>query len=269
VFEAGSAGGLPQFVAQPQRGFYRSLNPATKLTVAFASALIAFGVRGWSAPLVVLAVMLACLIRAGVARRALPYLLATLPLYASILLINTFLYPGATDALFSVGPFTATGTGLVAALQATLRVLAFATSVTLFALTTRTNELVDDLERRGLGRRATFVVATAIGTVPRMVERAREIVEAQRARGMDTEGGVRARLRGVLPLAGPLVLSALSDVEARTMALEARAFSAPGRRTVLRPYPDSGLQRGLRWAMVLGTVAAVAAELAGQLAWLS
>ena len=162
-----------------------------------------------------------------------------LDVVVSILLINTFLYPGATDVLFTLGPFSATGTGLVAASQAALRVLAFATSVALFALTTRTDELVDDLERRGLGRRAAFILTTAIGTVPRLAERAREIVEAQRSRGLNTEGSIRARVRGVLPVAGPLVLSALTEVEHRAMALEARAFAAPGNRTVLRAYPDS------------------------------
>jgi energy-coupling factor transport system permease protein len=230
--------------------------------------VIAFAVRGWTAPLVVLVVMLALVVWAGVFRRYLPYLAATALLLVSIMLVNTFLYPDATDVLFSVGPFNATGTGLTAASQAALRVLAFATSVALFALTTRTDELVDDLERRGLGRRASFIIQTAIGTVPRLTERAREITESQRSRGLNTEGGLLARVRGLVPLAGPLVLSSLTEVEQRTMALEARAFTAPGKRTVLRAYPDSGAQRALRWLLFLGTIGLVAAELAGLLAWL-
>lgn len=219
-------------------------------------------------PLVILAVVVVGAVSAGITRRLVPYLLAASPIVLSIMLVNTFLYPGAQDTIFQVGPLTATLTGLTVALQATLRVVVLALSVALFALTTRTDELVDDLERRGLGRRASFVISAAIGTVPRMVERAREIVDAQRARGMDTQGGILPRLRGVLPLAGPLVLSALTDVEQRTMALEARAFAAPGRRTVLRPYPDSSAQRLLRWALLLLTVAAIVAALGGWLAWL-
>jgi energy-coupling factor transport system permease protein len=211
--------------------------------------------------------MFALIVAAGVTRRYLPYLVATAALLASILLVNTFLYPGATDALFQIGPFTATGTGLIAASQAALRVLAFATSVALFALTTRTDELVDELERRGLGRRAAFVLTTAIGTVPRMIERAKEIVDAQRSRGLNTEGGVRARVRGLVPLAGPLVLSALTEVEQRSMALEARAFTAPGHRTVLRTYPDSAAQRVLRWALIVGTILALVGALSGALWW--
>jgi energy-coupling factor transport system permease protein len=216
--------------------------------------------------LVLFVLLVALVVFAGVLRRYLPYLLATSPLLVSIVLINTFLYP-AHDVAFTIGPLVATGTGLTAAGQAALRVLAFATSVALFALTTRTDELVDDLERRGLGRRASFVVSTAIGTVPRMLERAREIVEAQRARGLDTQGGVRARLRGLLPLSGPLVLSAVTEVEQRTMALEARAFSAPGRRTTLRPYPDRGGQRAVRWGLTALTLLLLAGAVAGWLSW--
>jgi energy-coupling factor transport system permease protein len=197
-----------------------------------------------------------------------PYLLAAAPIVISIVLINTFLYPDARHVLFNVGPFPATVEGLSAALQATLRVAVLVLSVALFALTTTTDALVDDLERRGLGRRATFVISAAIRTVPRMVERAREIVEAQRARGMDTEGGLVRRARGVVPLAAPLVLSALTDVEQRTMALEARAFAAPGKRTVLRPYPDSAAQRVARWTLTVLAAVTVVAAPAGLLGWL-
>jgi energy-coupling factor transport system permease protein len=126
---------------------------------------------------------------------------------------------------------------------------------------------VDDLERRGLGRRGAFILTTAIGTVPRLAERAREIVDAQRSRALNTEGSFRARARGILPVAGPLVLSALTEVEHRAMALEARAFAAPGKRTVLRAYPDSGAQRALRWGLVVLTVVLVAAALGGALWW--
>jgi energy-coupling factor transport system permease protein len=225
-------------------------------------------VRGWTAPLVVLGVTVALAYWSGTWRGFRPYLIVLTPLVLSIMVINTFLYPGADEVLFTIGPFDATREGLTAAAQAALRVIAFAFSVGLFALSTRTGELVDDLEQRGLGRRAVFVIAAAIGTVPRLIERAREIVDSQRARGMDTEGGVFGRVRGLMPLAGPLVLSALTEVEQRTMALEARAFAAPGHRTVLRHHPDSAAQRALRWGLLALTVVLIVLALGGYLAWL-
>ena len=195
----------------------------------------------------------------------LPFVLATVPLVISILLVNTFLFPGARDPIGSIGPFTATWTGLVAALQATLRVGAFALSVAVFSLTTSTDDLMSDLGRRGLGRRGEFVIGAAVRTVPRMIERAGEIVDAQRARGLDTQGGPLRRIRGILPLAGPMISSALGEVEERTLALEARAFSAPGRRTLIRRLPDSNVQRAVRWGSVAIVVAVVGATLTGVL----
>ena len=101
--------------------------------------------------------------------------------------------------------------------------------------------------------------------VPRTIERAAEIVDAQRARGMDTEGRFWRRARGVVPLAAPVVFGALTEVEERTMALEARAFSAPGRQTLLRTPEDGAFDRILRWAAVAAIAAVVGLRIAGRL----
>jgi len=260
----GAAAGLPAYVLRVPTGTYRSLNPFTKSVIALSSAIVAFGVRGWTGPLIVLALTAAIAAIAGVTRSLRRFVLATIPIVVSILLVNAFLYPGATDVLFTVGPFAATGTGVTVALQATLRVVAFALSVAVFSLTTATDDFLADLEHRGTGRRLTFVVGSAIGMIPAMASRATEIVEAQRARGLDTEGSIRRRIRGIVPLAGPMVFGALSEVEERTVALEARGFSAPARRTVMRILPDSGSQRALRWFVGLGSIVAVAASIAGR-----
>jgi energy-coupling factor transport system permease protein len=258
--------GLPAFVGRAQQGPYRSLNPTTKLVIAFATALVAFGIRGWTGPIVALLVVGASAAWAHVGRALIPYVLATIPIVISIMVVNTLAYPGATDVIVPLGPFNPSWSGLIAATQATLRVVAFATSVALFALTTTTDELISDLERRGLGRRPIFIIGAAIGMVPRMIDRAREITDAQRARGLDTQGRIWRRVRGLVPLSGPLVLGALTEVEERTMALEARAFTAPGKRTVLRAMPDSGLERALRWGVTIVTIGLLVASVTGRLA---
>jgi len=253
---------LPGFVRRIPVGRYRALNPITKVTLAVVGAIVAFGVRGWTGPAVVFAAVVLSAWTAGVLRRMAPFALATLPLVASILTVNTFLYPNAHDTIARLGPLAPTWTGATAAVQATLRVVAFGLSAALFALTTPVDDLLVELERRGLGRRGAFVVGSALGAVPRTLERAREVADAQRARGMDTEGGLWRRFRGLVPLIGPVLFGALAEVEERTMALEARAFTAPGRRTILRALPDSGWQRTGRWLLLVGSLAAVAVTLA-------
>jgi energy-coupling factor transport system permease protein len=254
---------VPDFVQRVPVGWYRRFNPVTKLTLAIVEAIVAFGVRGWTGPVVVLAVVIVSAAVSGVLRRTALFALATVPLVVSILLVNTFLYPGAHDVMATIGPLQPTWTGATAALQATLRVVAFGLSAAVFGLTTPIDDLLGELERRGLGRRGAFVVGSALGAIPRMLERAREVVEAQRARGMDTEGSLWRRSKGVVPVVGPVVFGALGEVEERTMALEARAFSAPGLRTILRVLPDSAVQRAGRWLMLIGSIGVVAASLAG------
>ena len=121
----------------------------------------------------------------------------TVPIVASIMLINGFLYPGATDVIVRLGPLAPSVSGFLFGLQITLRLLAASLALAVAYLATRTDDLLADLERRGLGRRATYVVGSAVETVPRTVERAAEIVDAQRSRGLDTEGRWWQRIRGV------------------------------------------------------------------------
>jgi energy-coupling factor transport system permease protein len=113
--------------------------------------------------------------------------------------------------------------------------------------------------------RVAFVANASVQTVPAMVERAAAITAAQRARGLDTEGSPWRRLRGVLPLAGPVLLGSIAEIEERTMALEARGFTRPGRRTLLWHPPDSGLQAAARWLLLLATPAVLVLRATGLL----
>jgi energy-coupling factor transport system permease protein len=183
----------------------------------------------------------------------------------SILLVNLFLFPGASDPIVRLGPLAPTWSGLWFGLQTVARLLAFSLAIGLVYLTTAVDDLLADLAHRGLGRRAIFVVGAAVQMVPATVERAGEIVDAQRSRGMDTEGRIWKRARGVLPLAAPVVFGALIEVEERTMALEARAFTAPGRQTLMRVPNDRVADRAIRGAALLALLALIVLRASGRL----
>jgi energy-coupling factor transport system permease protein len=259
------ARGLPEYVTRRPGGFYRSVNPSTKLVIAALEVVAAFAVPGWPGVLSVIVAVSATAALAHRLRAQALIALATTPIVGSILLVNLFLFPGAADPIARLGPLAPTWSGFWFGLQTATRLVAFSTAIALVYLTTPVDDLLADLAHRGLGRRAVFVVGAAVQMVPRTVERASEIVDAQRARGMDTEGRFWRRARGVVPLAAPVVFGALTEVEERTMALEARAFSAPGRQTLLRVPVDSVLDRAVRWAAALGIVAVVALRIAGRL----
>jgi energy-coupling factor transport system permease protein len=192
-------------------------------------------------------------------------LFLTLPIAISALLVNLFFFPGGHQVLLRLGPITATAEGLGFALEILVRIMAISGAITLFYLTTRPQDLVVDLERRGVSARVAFVASASVQTVPAMVERAQQIAAAQRARGLDTEGSLGRRVRGVLPIVGPVILGSIAEVEERTLALEARGFTRPGKRTLLWWPSDSIRQRGVRWGLVLALLVVVGARIAGQL----
>lgn len=208
--------------------------------------------------------MLACATLAGVLRRLVrASLLLSLPIAISVILVSIFTRAGSS-VLFEIGPFDATLEGVDFAGQTLIRLLAISLSIGLFVLSTDPRAFVVDLERRGVPPRFAFVALAALEAVPTLVERAGTIAESQRARGLDTEGSLRRRLRGLLPIVGPVIITSLTDVEERSLALETRAFSRPGRRELLWAMPDSTAERALRWLLVAGLMALFIVRLAGR-----
>ena len=225
----------------------------------------AFILGGYVGPIAISIVMLVLAGSAGVIPRLVrASLLLTLPIAISVVLVSVFTRAGTT-VLFEIGPFDATLEGVDFAAQTVVRLFAISLSIGLFILTTEPRAFVFDLERRGVSQRFAFVAVATIEAVPNLVERAGIISESQRARGLDTEGSVIARLRGVLPLVGPVILSSLTEVDERSLALESRAFSRPGKRHLLWAMGDTTGERVLRWLLVLSLVGAAIARLTGRI----
>ena len=266
---AGTAGtvdrGLPETIGRPGPSAYHRLNPLTKATLATVTAVAAVVLGGLVGPVVLVsvAVVVPAVVAGMTARLVRTSLLLALPIALSAFLINLFFFPGGEVVLLRLGPITATAEGLAFALEIMARILAISGAITLFYLTTRPADLVLDLERRGISPRAGFVINASVQTVPAMVERAGQITAAQRARGLDTEGSVWRRLRGIVPIVGPVILGSIAEVEERTMALEARGFTRPGRRTLLWSPPDSAVQAVVRWLLVAALVLLIAVRLLG------
>lgn len=252
-------------MGRPGPSAYHRLNPLTKLVVALTTTAAAVILGGVFWPLMIVFVfVLVPAVAARVLAQLLRFMLIfSLPIAISALLINVFFYPGGQTVLFGLGPVTATAEGLSFAIEILCRIAAISGAVTLFYLTTKPSELVLDLERRGVPPRLAFVTNASVQTVPAMAERAQQIIAAQRARGLDTEGSAWKRVKGILPIVGPVMLGSISEVEERSMTLEARAFTRPGRRDLLWSPRDTTLERLARYLLLLGLVGVIGAKAAG------
>jgi len=253
-------------LAPPAPTTYHRLNPLTKAAAATVATLAAFILGGYIGPLTILVVgVLPAAFAAGILLKLGRFaLLISLPVAVSVALVSVFTRAGET-VLFVIGPFDATLEGVDFAGQIMVRLIVVAMALGLFGLTTDPRALVVDLEHRGMPPRVAFAAAATLETIPAMIDRATTIQAAQRARGLDTEGSLRARLRGVMPLIGPVILSSLTEVEERSLALEVRAFGRPGRRDLLWSLPDSSRQRFVRWLLLVVLVAVIAARVTGSM----
>jgi len=171
-----------------------------------------------------------------------------LPLVLSMVAVNG-LFGGAASAAW--GPFRWSTPAALEALGLGLRVFLILESVVLLLLTTRPDLLMGDLERRGLPHRLAYVLLASLNLVPTMLRRAGEILEAQTSRGMPLGQGVLGRARALIPMSGPLLLGAVSEVEERALALEARGFGSENQRTWWSDPPRTTWDPTLQVLLVL------------------
>jgi energy-coupling factor transport system permease protein len=219
---------------RPGSGWLHRLNPFPKLLLLVWGVLAPFLLPVWAIPILIVAYLAAGL-SAGLGR---PYVraavIAPLVVVLPIILINGFFYPGRNEVIFAIGPLALTVQGLAFGLPIAGRVLAAFGVTVAVVMSTRPDDLMETLVQRGTNPRLAFVILSAIQAIPRMLEKASRILEAQQARGLPASGSPSARVRAVVPLLGPLIIGSLIDVRERSLALEARGFSSGAARTAYR-----------------------------------
>ncbi|MBA3532319.1 MAG: energy-coupling factor transporter transmembrane protein EcfT [Ardenticatenales bacterium] len=241
-------------------------HPLTKLTLVLSSTLAAYAnLLPWAGvplfPLFATALLLLLLLwdsraTAWLLLRRLVLLL--LPLLISLFFVQGFFYPGAKTVLYEIGPFALKLEGLLFGATILSRLVLILSATLALLLTTHPADVGHALTEIGLPHELSYVVLAALQLLPQMQARAARIADAQRARGLRTEGNLLVRARALLPLIGPLIASALHETEERALALEARAFRAPGPKTSWRQLHDTPRQRLARWLMLGGAIALLA-----------
>lgn len=234
-----------------------TLHPLTKLSAALLVIVAAYLLPGLLTPLALFTLVAIVAVAAGVGT---PFLWTTakalLPVILSLFIIQGVLFPPANATPLPLGPVTLTREGLAFAFLTSTRLLTLSSAVLLLLRTTATGDLVQALVERGLPRSIGYVLLSALQIAPDMSARATAILEAQRSRGLETEGTVR-RLRALPALVGPLIVGALVDTEERAMALESRAFMASGPKTTLRDLPDRPAEHWARTGLLLAILALI------------
>lgn len=197
-------------------------------------------------PVLILIAMLA-----GVAKEFLNIVFkALITVLIFIFLMQMFFYPGEI-VLWSWGIFEIKQEGIIYSLLLTSRILAIGSAFILFFRMTEVRDFVKSLEDIGLPPMGAYVVLSTLQIIPEMRRQANTIMEAQKTRGVETEGSVFVRAKAFIPTLTPLILSSIAGTEERAITLESRAFSAPVKKTSLHQLSKSNMDRALPIIFVL------------------
>jgi energy-coupling factor transport system permease protein len=235
------------------------LHPLTKLAiVAFCLVLGLFLPGLWLTYVAFVVLIVPLAAAAGILAPFLRAVFKTaLPIVISLFLVQGLFWPGGTP-IFTLGPLSLKQEGVAFAVRSAGRFLMVISSFLLLTFTTRPDGLMLALSQRGFPKSVAYIMLATLQIVPRFQTKANTILDAQRSRGLETEGNLWVRFRALLPLIQPLLLGSIVDIEERAIALEVRAFGREGPKTSLLVLHDTTWQRVLRWLLVLGVLGIMA-----------
>lgn len=245
---------------------FHRLNPLTKLTLAFSLIFLAFFGPGYWLPICLFFLVLIPLSFWGKVGQEFIHtsVRLLLPLFAFLFIMQSLFRPGGETVLFQFWFLSVKLESVQFAFLTATRILVMVSSFVLLLISTHPSTLMNDLTRRGVPGALSYIITSTLQIIPQMQAKASTITDAQRSRGLETQGSLIKRVKALLPLVGPLVFGSLVDVEERAIAIEARAFNAPHTKTSLMEISDTKTEVFFRWGLVILTILAIGSRI-----WLS
>ena len=209
------------------------VHPFTKLAYIATAISVPLLVGKLSFFAIFIALSLAGLASGRLLKPVGPLVAFSFTILITIFLIHGLFNQSNRNILFSIGPLHFYREGLLYALHIGCNVLNMLLSFAILVLSAKPSELVEELEKRGFSRRMGYIITSVFQIVPQMTGTMNTITDAQRSRGLETEGSLLTRAKAFLPLISPVVMSSLINTRERAVALEVRGFAAKQKKSDL------------------------------------
>jgi len=234
------------------------IDPITKILYIIVATAIPMIISNKIVGLSVLIVSFILLIVGRVFKKVVPLISFSLLVLLSIIIIQGLFRAGNKTSLFNVGNIIFYKEGLLYALGLCIRVINILCAFSILILTTKPSELIESLVRRGLSPKIGYVLSSVLQIIPQMTTTMETITDAQRSRGMETEGKLRVRIKAFLPLIGPVVMNSLMNTRERSMALEVRAFNSKAKKTFLSEESKASYNLVIKIILILSLLLTIA-----------
>jgi energy-coupling factor transport system permease protein len=137
-------------------------------------------------------------------------------------------------SLYFYGSYESLSAVVERSLALTVRFMVLIESFSIFFLTTSPDLLGLALEQSRVPYELCFAFTTAVRFVPVLAEEAQSIMDAQKARGLELEGGnFVKKIRNYIPILIPLIVNAIRRSLELAETMESRAWGATKNRTNL------------------------------------
>ncbi|WP_418830139.1 energy-coupling factor transporter transmembrane component T family protein [Paraeggerthella sp.] len=255
-------GGFLEFV--PGDSFLHRMNPVAKLACALLVSVACFCTGNLVFLVAVLVFDLVLAASCGMLRPALG--LAKAVFFFSLILAVIQVLTTSTGAVVLPLPWGYVGTdGLMAALTTIVRLIAAAVPLFLVLYVTKLTDLSNAVVKvLRVPYRYAFTFTSTIHFIPVFMNDMKGIMEAQTARGVEFDaGGIVKKVRLMVPLCVPLLVSSVRKTNSSAIAAEVRGFNLRTVASGYKEYPFAG-----RDAAALAVCAAlVASALALGIVW--
>ena len=160
---------------------------------------------------------------------------------------NLFLQDG--DVIFEWWVFKMTWQGLETAVYMLIRLSLLVIGSSVMTLTTTPNQLTDGMESllkplrifRVPVHEVAMMMSIALRFIPILMEETDKIMKAQIARGAQFESkNLLKKVKAVVPLLVPLIISAFRRANDLALAMEARCYRGGNSRTKMKPLKYKG-----------------------------
>ena len=236
---------------EDKQSFLNGLTPGCKafyIIAMLGSKLISIG-------FIVLSILL--LTQSKVIRRTLPILAVSGFVLITVIIIQGLFRAGNETVVLDLGPVAFYKEGLIFAADIAINVLNIIFAFCVLVLTTKPSDIIESMVSRGFSPRIGYVFVSLFQLIPQMTERMSTITDAQRSRGMETEGSLLIRMKAFIPLISPVIMSSFIDTKERAIALEVRGFNSKEKKSFLNVFHANAASRPIYWILLIATVASV------------
>ncbi|MCM1181758.1 MAG: energy-coupling factor transporter transmembrane protein EcfT [Roseburia sp.] len=216
--------------------YLTKIHPFTKLFYIVTAVLSAVISGNLWVYVIFVGISSLALISAGLFKKAIPLVVFSFTVLIVIFLIQGLFYYKNVMPLLALGPLTFYREGVLHATRIGFNILNMLFSFAIFVLSTKPQDLVEELEKKGFSPRFGYIITSVFQIIPQMMGTMNTITDAQRSRGMETEGSLFVRAKAFIPLISPVVMNSLTNTRERAIALEVRGFDSKEKKTYLSEW---------------------------------